>query len=502
MSNQPTTSKRANEDGRQSPSIIKKQKTDDMAPISVIKHYIIDKAQWELNNEQIKSIFKCIRIGVLDANEVDKNNNVVPHYHILGEAKVSQRKMRDWSLANIRAAGIRGGLEAKGFFLTARVKNIESLRHFQNTIEYLKRKNGTFTEDETVSFGPLQNPIWRILDEAEEPAKYSPEDMAEFRRRFPLINDWHKVAAQKKLSKFAVQQLQEMEAQRKHEERIRDLTVEEKHLLLPNMPILKHAFEMRTLMLNHDRNSGVCLILCGGAMKAKSTITRMIAHSLGENAAWPGSQWIQRDMLKFDTAAKQGISTFIVEEMQWIDQQHRISLGKTLCSIKEQLTGAGLDVRLAKTKTNLVDDVKFKMDHLLISMNPDEYVNYHTLSEHINAKPEFKRRFLLINMDDERYNDITTCIQRQDNNWAANHKQMEWLGGKLLANMDAYHECMDLYEEKLAREAQVQELLDFVDANPNLFDDDVQVISEDEAREDDVRRVLEEITNKISKENL
>lgn len=497
-----STKRQQEDDGRQSPSIIKKFKPNDDVPVSVIKHYIIDKAQWELTQDQIRSLFKCVRIAVLDDKEVDKNNNVVPHYHILGEAKVSQRKMRDWSLANIRAAGVKGGLEAKGFYLTARVKNIESLRHFNNTIEYLKRKNGTFFEDENVGFGPLQNPVWKILDEAEEPAKFSPHDMAEFRKRFPLINDWHRVAAQKKLNKYAITQLQEMEAQRKHEERIRDLTVEEKHLLLPNMPILKHAFDMRTLMLNHDRNSGVCLVLCGGAMKAKSTITRMIANSLGENSLWPGSQWIQKDMLKFDTAAKQGVSTFVVEEMQWIDLQHRITLNKTLCSIKEQLTGAGLDVRLAKTKTNLVDDVKFKMDHLLISMNPDEYVNYRTLSDQINSRPEFKRRFLLVNMDDERYADITKCIQREDNNWAQNYKQMEWLGGKLLRNCEMYHEMMDLYEEKLIRETQVQELLAFVDANPSLFEDDIQVITEDEAREDDVRRVLEDITNKIEQENL
>lgn len=502
MYNQATSSKRANEDdGYQSPSIIKKQRSDE-GPVSNVKHYIIDKAEWGLDVDQINSLFKSIRIAALDNNEVDKNGKVVPHYHILGEAKVSQRAMRDMSLHSLRAAGIRGGLESKAFFLTARLVNMKSKLHFNNTVEYIKKKNGTYFEDESVNYGPTRSSVWRLLDEAEEPAKYGPEDMAEFRRRFPLINDWHKIAAQKKLSKYAVTQLQEMETQRKYEEGIRELTNEEKHLLLPNMPILKHAYDMRTLMINHDRNSGVCLILCGGAMKAKSTITRMIANSFGENTLWPGSQWIQRDMLKFDTAAKQGISTFVVEEMQWIDVQHKVTLGKTLCSIKEQLTGAGLDVRLAKTKTNLVDDVKFKMEHLLISMNPDEYVNYRTLSEQINAKPEFKRRFLLINMDDQRYNDITTCIQRNDNNWGDNYKQMEWLGGKLLKNSEVYHELMDLYEEKLVREAQVRELLDFVDANPALFDDDIQVISEDEAREDDVRRVLEDITNKIDKENI
>lgn len=478
-------------------SIIKKQKTSDMTPISVVKHYIIDKANWDLNQDQIKSLFKSIRIGVLDANEVDKNNNVVPHYHILGEANVSQRKMRDWSLNNLRAAGVRGGLEAKGFYLTARVKNIESLRHFNNTVEYLKRKNGTFVEDESVGFGPLQNPVWRVLDEAEEPSKHNKEDMDEFKKRFPLINSWKKVAAQRKLTKFAVQQLESMEAQRKFEENIRELSFEEKHELLPNIPILSHAKNLRAQMINHDQNSGVCLILCGGALMCKSTINRIIASSLGEYAIWPGSQWIQRDPLKFDTAARQGISTIVVEEMQWIDLQHRVTLEKTVNSIKEQLTGAGLDVRLAKTKSNIQDDIKFKMDYLLISMNETDYVNYRTLTALINSKPEFRRRFLVVNMDDPKYSDIIQCRNRTDNNWKGNEVQMEWLAGKALRNSEAVAELEQMHEEWVYRRTEVQAILDLVDANPEIFE-----ISEDEAREDDVRKVLEEITNKIEKENL
>lgn len=498
MFNQATTSKRSNEDdGRQSPSIIKKFKSDDMGPISVIKHYIIDKSSWDLNNDQIQSLFKSIRIGVLDQNEVDKNNNVVPHYHILGEAKVSQRKMRDWSLNNLRAAGVRGGLEAKGFFLTARVKNIENLRHFKNTIEYLKRKNCTFVEDENVVFGPLQNPVWRVLDEAEEPSRHTPEDMAEFKRRFPLINSWKKVAAQKKLSKFAVQQLESMEAQRKFEENIRELSFEEKHELLPNIPILSHAKNLRAQMINHDQNSGVCLILCGGALMCKSTINRIIASSLGEYAIWPGSQWIQKDPLKFDTAARQGISTIVVEEMQWIDLQHRITLEKTVNSIKEQLTGAGLDVRLAKTKSSLQDDIKFKMEYLLISMNESEYVNYRTLTALINSKPEFRRRFLVVNMDDPKYSDIIHCRNRSDNNWRGNEVQMEWLAGKALKNGEAMNELEQLHEEWVYRQSEVQALMDLVDSNPEIFE-----ISEEEAIQDDVKKVLDDITNQIEKENI
>ena len=196
----PTTSKRSSNGETNAP---KKQRTEEFEPINVIKHYIINKANWDLSVTQIQSLFKKIRIMILD-KEPDRNNNMVEHYHILAEAKFGQRKLRDMSLLNLRNADIKGGLEAKNFFLTARVKNIENNKHFINTVEYLKRKNSTVFEDESVTYGCFQNPIWKILDEAEEPAKFSKEDMAEFRRRFPIINSWKKVAAQKRLSKFAV----------------------------------------------------------------------------------------------------------------------------------------------------------------------------------------------------------------------------------------------------------------------------------------------------------
>lgn len=459
-------SKRSNDDVQ--PTTSKRVCTDEASVPCYIKHFIINKANWDLSVDQIRTLFKSIRIMALDT-EPDRNNVQNSHYHIVGESKFGQRRIRDMSLANLRSADIKGGLEAKSFFLSARIKNIENNKHFINTVEYIKRKNNTLFEDETIQFAVSQNPVWRILDDAEEPAKYSKEDMTEFKRRFPTINAWKKVATQKRLSKFACKQLEEMEAQRKFEENIRDITPEEKHDLLPNLTILNHAKDIRTQIINHDQNSGVCLILCGGALMCKSTINRIIAESFGEFSVWPGSQWIQRDPLKFDTAARQGISTIVVEEMQWIDIQHRVTLEKTINSIKEQLTGAGLDVRLAKTKSSLQDDIKFKIEHLLISMNESEFVNYGILSRLIRSKPEYRRRFILINMDDPRYHDIPECRQRTNNNWIGNEVRMEWLAGKAIKNQEVIDELNSLELERSIRETEVNDLVAFLDANPNVF---------------------------------
>ena len=72
---------------------------------------------------------------------------------------------------------------------------------------------------------------------------------------------------------------------------------------------------------------------------------------------------------------------------------------------------------------------------------------------------------------------------------------MEWLGGKAIKNGEAMSNLNSLYEEWMYRQSEVQALLDFVDQNPEVFE-----ITEDEAVEDDCKKVLEDITNKIIKD--
>lgn len=71
---------------------------------------------------------------------------------------------------------------------------------------------------------------------------------------------------------------------------------------------------------------------------------------------------------------------------------------------------------------------------------------------------------------------------------------MEFLAGKALRNPEAMFELESLYEQWIYRQNEVQALLDLVDANPGVFE-----ISEEEAIEDDCRKVLEDLTNKIEK---
>lgn len=74
------------------------------------------------------------------------------------------------------------------------------------------------------------------------------------------------------------------------------------------------------------------------------------------------------------------------------------------------------------------------------------------------------------------------------------------MAGKCIKNPENVEELDKLYNEWIYRQTEVQALLDLVDANPGIFNDDIVEISEEEAIEDDVKKVLQDITNKIEKD--
>lgn len=58
----------------------------------------------------------------------------------------------------------------------------------------------------------------------------------------------------------------------------------------------------------------------------------------------------------------------------------RQTLLKQLCArnLKEQLSGTGINVRLAKNKSSF-EDLILKIERFFISFNPDELIDYQTM---------------------------------------------------------------------------------------------------------------------------
>lgn len=181
-------------DGDEEENNLKKQKRDEEEHQSVYKHYIVDKANWVVSSELIQTLFKKICIMVLD-EKIDSNNNVKPHYHILGETKSSPRFIRDAAVATLHGAGIRGGLESKNFDASATIRNVNGRIHWNNIIKYLKRKDKIYVDYESVVYSGGLLSLWQVIDERKAPQIFVTSDMEVFRYRYLIIDSRKKEAS-------------------------------------------------------------------------------------------------------------------------------------------------------------------------------------------------------------------------------------------------------------------------------------------------------------------
>lgn len=380
----------------------------------------------------ITSWFKVIVLcGLHDNSRLPCDDYPGSHYHVLGEAKMSNRHIRDMSIERLKNMGIIGGQEAKDSWLAGRQRHIIDPGHFKNTIEYIKRQCQVITIDNTAKYSFPKTSIFKIIDDVITPEDVAIEEMMEFRQRYPKKDSWKHLAYKKGIPQKVIDQLEIMEKQRHREDLAREITTSEMAKCATNFPMLNAIRDIIYQLDRMPQNTGYCLILIGSADTFKSTINRIIARYYGEYDVWPGSQFLQRDILKYDTPAKKGIRTIVIEEMQWVDVSRKICLEKTMNMIKEQLIGAGLDVRLAKNSKNNDMNLKLKLDRILCSTNPDRDVNFRLLHTLVTLRPEFTKRFLVIDMDQYK-SDFAKLRKRTQEHWENNSEEMETLFAKVL----------------------------------------------------------------------
>ena len=367
---------------------------------SFFKHYMVMASL----QTDIKSWFRTIVIcGLHDNSHLPCDDYPGTHYHILGEAKYSNRMIRDMSLQRLQQSGIIGGQEAKDSFMAGRQRHVVDANHFKNTIEYIKRQCQHIMIDNSTKYAYPKTSIFTIIDDVITPEDIAVEEMMEFRKRYPKKDSWKPLAYKKGIPAKVIEQLDNMEKQRTREDMSRDISTCEMAKCAQNWPMLKVIRDLIYEIERMPQNTGCCVVLIGAADTFKSTINRIIARYYGEFDLWPGSQFIQRDILKYDTPAKKGIKTIVVEEMMWVDHARKISLEKTMNLIKEQLIGSGLDVRLAKNQKNNDIGLKLKIERILCSTNPDKDVSFRILHTLTTLKPEFNKRFMVCDMDQYKY---------------------------------------------------------------------------------------------------
>lgn len=227
--------------------------------------------------------------------------------------------------------------------------------------------------------------------------------MAKFRKDNPFYNQWKTDCIKYRLGNH----LQSLEDQRMKEDENLPLDKEDLKKVLPFKKFISFLRDVRSKLDAHPTNSGYACILAVKANTFKTSMCEILAMSYGQYHVWLGTQFVKEDILKYDSAARAGISTIIIEECKLISLNKKVTLNDTLCNLKEQLSRTGLNVRLSKNKSS-IEDLIPKIERFFILFNPDDLIDYNTMYELVNRNAEFKRRFYLYDMDSLQYANLYT----------------------------------------------------------------------------------------------
>ncbi|RNA16168.1 hypothetical protein BpHYR1_029846, partial [Brachionus plicatilis] len=376
-----TSSKRSREED-EAPMPIKRQR------FQILKHCILNASL--TSEDTVLELFENVRIIGVDKEGFTGKK----HYYILGIPKLFKRAARNLSKITLEQMGISHHL-ARQAFNSMYYGEIKDFNHYENLVNYIQRKKVIY-ENTNITWVSQGNRVMDTIERMKAPNKFSKDDMAHFRRMYPEPNSWHADVIKLKLTKSYTDQLEQMEAQRCDEDSKKPLIDSDYEKLAPFKAYLEPLRNVRVKVDGHETNSGWCLVICGKAATYKTTANLILAQSYGPYHVWTGHQYIEKDVLKYDDAARAQIEQLVIEEMAWTSLPHKKTLDDTLCS------GADLNIRLAKNKSWL-EGLKMKIKRFFMSYNPDNIIDFETLNKKINSKMEFKRRFYVLDFDSLEY---------------------------------------------------------------------------------------------------
>lgn len=192
-------------------------------------------------------------------------------------------------------------------------------------------------------------------------------------------------------------------------------------IIKENMWLLDIVAQIYELVLNKEKQNhiGCALLLYGTADTCKSTILRILGSLFQPYQLWVGSQWLGDDNLRWDTCTRLQAKTLITEEMVWQSLSKKQTLVDTITMIKEQLTGAGANNRLSKTGAKTTHTTS-ALRYFFFSMNNGD-VTGDIIKSVIESKPEYTKRWIVINMDEHK-DYIQSCL-KQATNWNQEKEQ-------------------------------------------------------------------------------
>ena len=380
-----------------------------------LHHEIIDTTDTTI--PQILSTYKKCKILVEHSQFSDNFcANTTPHYHSLGLPKFyNEKALKEASLKRALDQGYQfESYGDKGLYMAKRkVYSVKTVNNYENVLKYLL-KYRIIIHDEEMNFD--DNLKSNIVVASEEytkmksllfPKKIADETVRQFNLEFPTEMAWQKAhltsIGPNKQKTF--EYFKSLERARNKLILSDPLTDEEAEDLICNHEaftnVLRLIMDKLTAHQNINMDNGTVLILCGPSGSFKSNICSIIGKATGTMVIMGGEDFVSKDMLKLDTAVKKGADVINIEEMPWRCAARRISVRDTLNNLKQMTTGNPIEVRVAKTSKQT--DALLQVKLILITMNETADLNYKELNDIIELTPEYKRRMVLIHMNEVNY---------------------------------------------------------------------------------------------------
>lgn len=385
-------------------------------------HYTIPYKSITLSEHEFFDILKtCFTIIIAAALDINKHG--IKHFHIIGTLNFNckPRQLRDKS----KIAGVKLHPDVREALLNKPKEDfIGTIKYFDNAWDYIALKDNhmvpmtkelreKYRSELPEEYSSKKSKL--TLEELDEKLKQglrTDAELNEFRSKYPTSQDWRKyIQLNPGVSQELTKEFETLELQYRNMIFNKPPSDMDRQIVSKGTWLywLTSFLWIQMDNLYKDNNIGVAMILQGKADTCKSTISRILGLVNGPCLKWTGSQFIKDDLLKWDSALRQGSQTIVIEEMVWQDINKKITIENTLNLLKEQLTGSGANLRMSKAGGGgKSDSPESQIKYFIVSMNDDAHKTAETIRGVVKGKEELLKRIIVVDMDS-----ISKMIQSQ-----------------------------------------------------------------------------------------
>lgn len=364
--------------------------------ICFYEHIVQTPTDWTAIATNIKGCFASSRHVIQDKETTMCNGG--PHYHLLCELKIVPRTFRDWSKDRCRQEGIDpiwlqiSRDQAVGF-----IKWCKNDQHVINTKKYIEKYDPVDLEFEKIlpKMQLIENLYKHNTDflfhDRTKKVDFDVELLTKFRKEYPRQSDWMRKAVQQHWTFNEIQQAKKVEADYSNWQLEKPLT---DVLNETEETFAQEAFRYYNIIRQKQKESktGAAIIFAGEAASGKSVMCEILSSQFKPVHKWIGTQFIEKDILKFDTLVEKQARCLIVEEVIWTVPRQKITVKDSLYKIKEYLQPE-FKPRTAKNKKQHKFDT-CTLEVLMFSFNPSRECNYEILLHEINSDDSLSRRII------------------------------------------------------------------------------------------------------------